>query len=335
MKKFIVKIFALILICCLLLVPMNYITQNNDGHYIYRMMNEMYSCEKNIDILFLGSSHVYRCYDTKLADDLLGVKTFNAGSSSQGMNTSYFLLREINRYHDIKTVYLDTYYGIANIPENDAQVFTISDYMKFGRNKTELLLSNGGLQTLINGYLTVRRGNFNIIRNIKSNFSEISDYSSVSYENEEYRGEGFVYSFETCNFDDETIYSSYAGTTDLSAECPVNEIYKKYLLKIIEYCKENEIELVLVSQPMPRKTTDYVIHYDNFVNYIKGIAVGNGIKYWNFDLFKGNIGLTMSDYKDGGHLNGIGAEKYTSFFCNFVKSCKSDYSEEDYFYDSY
>ena len=46
-------------------------------------------------------------YDTMLADELLGQKTFNAGSSSQGMASSYYLLKEICEYHDIKEVYLE------------------------------------------------------------------------------------------------------------------------------------------------------------------------------------------------------------------------------------
>lgn len=335
MKKFIKKIIYLVVICAMLIIPVNYLMKNNDGRYIYRMMNEMYNCEQNIDVLFLGSSHVFRCYDTTIADEILGMKTYNAGSASQGMNTSYFLLKEICEYHDVKRVFLDTYYGIANIPENDSQVYTVSDYMRIGKNKTDLLLSNGGLTTLFSGYITANRGSYNIVRNVRSNFSPIDDYSSVSFENEEYRGEGFVYSFETCDSEDDNIYKSYAGSHDLSAECPVSELYEEYLLKIIEYCKENNIELVLVNQPMPRKTTDYVLGYENYVNYIRAIADESGIMYLNFDLYKGDMGLTMADYSDGGHLNGQGAEKYTEFFCNLIIDYDSGLDISDSFRDYY
>ncbi len=335
MKKFIKNIFLLVIICCLLIVPVNYLAKNNDGHYVYRMMNEMYESKQNIDVLFLGSSHVYRSYDPKIADKILGLKTFNAGSSAQGMNTSYYLLKEICRYHRVKTVYLDTYFGMANIPDDDAQVFVLSDYMRAGKNKTDLLLSNGGVKALVSGYLTFSRGNWNIIRNIKSNFSEIGDYSTVSYDNEEYRGEGFVFSFEVCDPDDEKMYLSYADLTDLSAECPANKMYTEHLLKMIDFCRENNIELVLVNQPMPRKTMDYVTGYDNYVNFIRQIADGAGIKYWNFDLFNGDVGLTMTDYKDGDHLNGKGAEKYTEFFCNFATAAKEGKIGYDAFRKSY
>jgi hypothetical protein len=317
-------------------VPINYLYKNNDGHYIYRMMNEMYNCDENIEVLFLGSSHVYRSYDTKLADKILGVKTFNAGSSSQGMNASYYLLREISKYHDLKTVYLDTYYGVANISDNDSSVYTIADYMKFGLNKTRLLLSNGGVSTLFDGFVSFRRnsGNCNIIQNIKSNFSDIEDYTSITYENEEYRGEGFVYSYEFADADAESTYEEFKG--DLSSDMPVSELYYKSLLNIIRYCLENNIELVLINQPMPKRTTDLVVGYDNYVQFLKKIADDNDIEYWNFDLYKGDMGLTMDYYKDGAHLNGEGAEIYTKFFCNFVNEISDNgYDPEVYFYSSY
>ena len=51
-------------------------------------MNEMYDSKENIDIVFIGSSHVYRSYDPKLANRILGLRTYNVGSSGQNMMTS-------------------------------------------------------------------------------------------------------------------------------------------------------------------------------------------------------------------------------------------------------
>lgn len=302
------------------------------------MMNEMYDCDTNIDVVFLGSSHVYRCYDPKIADDILGCKTFNAGSSSQGMNTSYYLLKEINKYHELKTVYLDTYCGMANLSENDASVYTISDYMQLDTNKVNLLYSNGGLETVFDGLATFRRNsvNLNIVKNLQSRNLAVNDYSTVTYDNEEYRGEGFVYSFEVADAENDATYSNYAGAKDFSADQPVSNLYYKSLINIIKYCADNNIELVLVNQPMPKRTTDYIKCYGNFVQYIKGIATQYNIEYWNFDLYKYDMGLPMKYYKDGGHLNGEGAEIYTRFFCSFINDVKNGkIVAEDQFRENY
>jgi hypothetical protein len=300
------------------------------------MMNEMYNCEENIDVLFLGSSHVYRSYDPKLVDELLGEKAFNAGSSAQSMNTSYYLLREISKYHDLKTVFLDTYYGIANLSDSDSSVYIIADYMRNGENKTKLLLSSGGVRTLLDGYITFRRnsGNYNIIQNMKSNFSDIGDYTSVTYENEEYRGDGFVYGYLVVDPESGTNYSAY--NVDLSNDMPVSKLYYQSLLNIIQFCSENNIQLVLVNQPMPTQTLDTLIDYDNYIHFLKQIAEEHDVDYWNFDLYKGDIGLAEDCYMDEHHLNGKGAEIYTKFFCDFVNEVQDGNSDpESYFYDSY
>ena len=338
MKKFVAKLFILIISCGVLIVLCNYAFQNNYGHYIYHMMNEMYDSEANIDVLFLGSSHTYRCYDPKIADTMLGSKTFNAGSSGQGMNTSFYLLKEIDQYHDIKTVYLDTYCGVSQIHRNDAQVYKVSDFMRFGRNKIEMLYSNGGFETVFDGLVSFRRNsaNTNIVKNIQSKSLAVSDYSTVTYDNEAYRGEGFVYSFETADAENDATYSDYAGGKDFGAAQPVSDFYYESLIDIIEYCADHNIELVLVNQPMPKRTTDYIKNYDNYVQYMKGIAAQYNIQYWNFDLYKYDLELPMKYYKDGGHLNGEGAEVYTRFFCSFVNDVvDGKIIPEDQFRDHY
>lgn len=66
------------------------------------------------------------------------------------------------------------------------------------------------------------------------------------------------------------------------------------------------------------------------------IANENGVEYWNFDLYKYDIGLSMEHYKDGSHLNGMGAEIYTEFFCYFANSFNSgEVSSSDVFYEKY
>lgn len=334
MKKFIIKTLILFIICVLLIAPINYLFDANQGHYVYHMMNEMYQSHDNIDTVFLGSSHVYYVYDTSIADRLLVCNSFNAGSSGQGMTSSYYLLKEICKYHDVRTVYLDTFFAMANIPENEWNVYKVSDFMRWGENKTKMLYSSGGIETLLNGVISFRynKCNTHFIDNLKYKKLDIYDYSTVCYDNEEYHGKGFVYSFEIADSNNEYIYYGYRDL-DLSGNIPVSQQYHDSLINIIEFCQENNINLVLVNQPMPRKTIKYVKGYDNFVRYMKNIADEYGLYYLNFDLYKYETGLTMEFYKDGEHLNGRGAEIYTELFCNLVNSINNgECNVQDRFY---
>ena len=50
--------------------------------YTRLMMHEFYG-QKNIDVLFVGSSHCYAALDPSVTDEAFAANTFNAGSSLQ------------------------------------------------------------------------------------------------------------------------------------------------------------------------------------------------------------------------------------------------------------
>ena len=338
MKKFLRKIIILIVIIVLLIPPFNFFFSASRG-FTYHSLGEMYESKENIDLVYIGASCVFRGFVPQIANKMLGCKTFNAGSSSQGMNTSYYFLREINQYHKLKTVFLDTFYIVANLADDDAQVFTISDHMKFGLNKIRLLYSNGGIETVINGLLKFRRGNFDVIGNVRSHFVDYKDYSNVRNKKEAYVGDGYVYSYGVALVNDEKTYShafKQPEAQDLRAEVPVSKLYLKSLIQIIEYCRANNIKIILISQPVPRKTLSYAQGYNNYIQFFKKIAEKYDVEYWNFDLYKYDHGITPDCYTDGGHLNGDGAKKYTTFLCNFINGVKSGkIVPKEMFYEAY
>lgn len=65
---------------------------------------------KQVDLLFVGSSHVYRGYDPRIFTSQ-GIEAFNIGSSAQTPFNSYFLLKEYLPKIKAKYVVLDLYWG--------------------------------------------------------------------------------------------------------------------------------------------------------------------------------------------------------------------------------
>lgn len=318
MKKIVLKAVCLILICSIVLLSCNFLFTTYKGKYTYKMINEMYQSSENIDVLFLGSSHAYKSIDPNLADGILEKNTFNCGSSVQGMNTSYHLLKEVIEYHDLEAVFLDTNPAVSLVRNSESSVFYVSDYMKQNKNKYELLKS-GGSDTVFNGYVSFRRNfkNINWISNIKSRFDALKDYSSVTSATEEYRGDGFVFVNGTYKITQEMI--DKAASDDFSADVPVGDDYQEYLEKIVQLCKEKGIKLVLIEHPMSNVFLDNCIAYDNYANYISHFAQNNEIEYWNFNYYKDGTGIVQKDYADNTHLNGNGAEKYTKVLSNVAK----------------
>ena len=92
-------------------------------------------------------------------------------------------------------------------------------------------------------------------------------------------------------------------------ENPITDEIITYLIKIIDFCKKNEIELTLFTSPI----TDCELHnfenYDIWGNQIRNLATENGINYYDFNLCKTEY-LDLSDehyWRDNNHLNTWGA----------------------------
>ena len=62
-----------------------------------------------------GLSHCYRSVDPNAVDAALGTYSFNAGSSQQLPDGSYYMLREAAARNQLKTVYLEMFYTGYNL----------------------------------------------------------------------------------------------------------------------------------------------------------------------------------------------------------------------------
>ena len=98
MKK--VKSFIFIILFLVLVYAPNeflrYILTDDVKSYTRVMMHELYE-QNEIDTLFIGSSHCYRSINTEIADELLQSNTFNAGTSSQTLLDTWYLLQEAGK----------------------------------------------------------------------------------------------------------------------------------------------------------------------------------------------------------------------------------------------
>ena len=65
----------------------NYSWERNNWHYFYTE-------EKNIDNLFVGSSHVYTGVNPFILDELNGDNNFNLAMASMRMNGCYYSILE-------------------------------------------------------------------------------------------------------------------------------------------------------------------------------------------------------------------------------------------------
>lgn len=324
-----------------------YILVNDTSSYTRLMMHELYNSEKNIDILFLGSSHTYRSLVPQITDKIFGAYTFNGGTSSQALDGSLAILKEAAAYNDVSQVYLELYYGMASgeaYKERSqmTKTYIISDYMKPSLRKVKYLLDASSKEHYVNSFIPVRR-----------NWEKIFDYEYItkliakkqtdSYKNYEwvktdgqteyYVDRGFVANDDLVDegvYWNSEAYGEILAVSDLADDCD----WRVSLQKIIDFCKKNEIELTLFMVPMPEWTLVGKGNYDAYSKMIQQIADENEIGYYDFNLCKSKYFPTneRTYFKDEDHLNTKGAEAFSKIFSEFFTG---KIVAEDLFYDSF
>lgn len=311
----------------------------DDVHSYTRItMHELYG-QDNIDVLFLGSSHSYRSINTAVLDEKWGVNTFNAGSGSQNLVGSYYLLREASRDNRISRVYMEVFYELQqDIPyyKSPTAAYIISDYMKPSVNRITYLWDSGGKDYLAHGLILARRNWQDLfepskIRQLLENKKSPAyrNYSYVKFDDEEYAGKGFVRNYNEVQQGDFSASELFSPIP----ENAISEYNRDYLNKIIDFCRKEEIELIFYSAPMSDFRIRGVGNYDSYISQMKEFLKETDVPYYDFNLCRREfLDLDNSCFYDNHHLNGKGADLFSRAIADFFAG---DVDGDAVFWDSY
>lgn len=344
MGKEIKRLIASLLFCVILTYCgkiFRYILTDDTKSYTRVTFHEMYE-QKNIDILFVGSSHCYRSFIPEIFDKELGVNTFNAGTSSQNLDGSYMIIKEAARYYDIKHIYLELYYGVAfeeykNRTEM-TQTYIISDYLKPSLDKVRYLLNASAKDYYLNSFIVARRNwtkffdadyimNLNIKK--QSDVYKNYEYDYITDDTEWYAGKGYVANKST--IEDWNYYSTIERyEIDMGN---VSEDWIHSLEDIVSFCEKKGISLTLVSVPISNYLLAGIGNYDEYVELVQNVTKGMNIEYYDFNLCKEEYFPNTSFlFKDVDHLNCYGAETFSYLFADFING---KFDKNELFYNSY
>lgn len=330
-------IIAFIASFCIINIVLRFLIIDDTQSYTRIMLKEMYE-QKDIEVLFLGSSHSYRSINPSIFDEKWGVNTFNAGTSSQQADGSYYLLREVGRTHELKRVYMEVYYDILGQNgsyQSATATYIISDYMQMSSNRLKYIWESGGMNYLIHGLLLPCRNweslfDMTYIRDMlhkKMNPNYLS-YEYVYGEYEHYQGKGFVYSKDVDNSDFFTATSHFAPIPRDALSLKS----KEYLDRIISYCQKEGIEIIFYSAPISDFRLADVGNYDYYVMQMKEFLKEKGVAYYDFNLCRPEfLSLDEKYFQDNHHLNGEGANTFSTAFAQLL----SEENPEKAFYHSY
>jgi len=288
MKKFILNTFIFLiftglfylvaLFVCTCYAP-NYLKPNVNykigsyGH-LYSRLSEVKN-QSDVDILFLGSSHAYRSFDTRIFSKH-GYKTFNLGSSSQTPAQTKVLLER----------YLDTLNPNTVIYEVYPHTFTIdgveSSLDIIANDKNDLYSFEMALKTYnIKTYNTFIYGLTRDLLNLNEPFIESQIKGS-----DKYISGGYV----------EKEIRFFKPTPFERKEIKILNYQLETFSEIVKILKNRNIELILVYAPITK------VNYESYINtgYFDSLMSVYS-EYYNFNEI-----IPLNDslhFNDSHHLN--------------------------------
>lgn len=324
MRTKVIRIAKCICFCLLVLATVSYLTKLFTPKWLEnrwqsaKTNNSFYELEEDsIDVAIVGSSVVAAAVDPYQLYEEYGISSYNMGVMQQPMLGTFCWIKEIMTTQSPEVVVVEVKTAGRVSDKNEADSRKSYDYMRWGRNKLQYAVEycNSNEEADIFEYLFP-------LGKYHTRWSALSedDYDFVAGNDDSLtRGFATLTTKSGVEFD--------GVKTDSDKEIEYNATNEAYLKRIIELCKENNIEVLLI------KTPDSSWSASRY-NHIKKIADDFGVDYIDFNAKDLMAELNFdypSESADSVHLNLLGAKKITSYLGNYMKNNYnlSDYREMD------
>ena len=248
---------------------------------------------KNIDILFLGSSHSYRGFDTRIFRKY-GYNTFNLGTSAQSPIQSKFLLKKHIKQLSPKIIIFDVYHWTSSLNGIEPAIDIISNTKNLSYFELKMYLEIGDIEVLKTFIYSFINKSL-----LKEKFQE-----ETLKKYDKYVKGGFV--------ERSSIYSKHESDFPKISE---NELSKKQLSAIddiVNISKSYNAKILLVNTPLIKQ---YNLSYEHN-NYFDSL-MNSKAEYINFN----KLNLSLNDtihFIDKDHLSQKGVELFNKFFIENV-----------------
>lgn len=318
--------FIFIVFLFISIIGMSKLLENKEAQRQYK---DFFEDVTDIDVIFMGTSHMYNTiYPMDLWKDY-GIASYNWGYSNCSPIESYYILRDIINVHKPKLVVFDVY-GVSSYEEKYRHDRIEQQHIQFdaiplSKNKLE------GINDIFGDY--------------ENRVDFVWDY--IMYHNrwDELSKKDFILESHSLKGADPLIgiksISSYETVED-NETAEITSIQLKYYNKIIEFCKNEGIELLVLNVPYNASKKEI-----QMCNKAIEIAKKNECKTISFNELYNIVDFELDLYESDGHVNVSGGKKITQYVGKFIidnynvlnqsnnEKWKNDYKEyQEYEIDS-
>ena len=303
MKKKIYKTVRVIFFLLILFICIDIVYNVTKRKYPYQKTADFFSQEENFDVLFFGSSHMYTSiYPMQLWNDY-GIISYNMGNTSGTLAISYYNLLLACEKTNPKMVVVDTYmitedYKIRSDKFTNSMHNTFDPY-SLSYTKYLAIKDLCGEEKLIDNIMEFLFG-FSMYH-ARWNKLEQGDFKNI--DKYEKGAESRIGVVMPDTISEISLVDAYKGEETTNT---------KYLRKIIEYCQENNIKVLVTYNPYPAPDEDI-----SASKYVQTICDEYDVNYINF-LGMDVVDYNIDCYDKNSHLNVSGARKVTNYLGKYI-----------------
>lgn len=329
-----IVLVALIIVCYIFFSDML-----SDVTYNSYFEHDLKTIEKNnedVDVIFVGASKIYMSMIPSVFEEKLDVQNaIVAATATQLMPGTYYYMQDlIERFHPDRFV-IDVNWdrmmnGYAVQPD-----LIVYDRLSL-KNKISFVKDCFNPKDYCYLLKPCRyRGNFLELSTVRADKKRLKEMNYTDYKDdgEYYREKGYIYSYSNYSQGTVPIYSSdeFFYSDDLILEENV-----EYLEKCIELCKENGIEVTLVTCPCSLSYLYFVKDYELSVEWYKNFANEHGVEYVDLNYLKNREEILSDEYMyDNCHISADAAPVISDIYSDILLAYENGEDISDLFYSDF
>lgn len=304
------RLFSTLFIICMITAvgfTLNSVTKNRTSQGCIQLTDFYRLPEQTVDVLCIGSSHVYYSIHAPRLYDRYGMAAYLLASPGQPVWISYYFLEEALKTQSPRLVVFD----VCTLYRREADAGSAS------------------WPSLISMKLSVRK--WKAIRAVNQEGKQLDSIAAFfsfpyyhtrydelnrqDYENtKRVRYNGYFPSFERISESELSQWKDADRTNPGLAE-PLAARAETYLRRLIELCQKKELPLLLVNSPYLNQTLEKQKAY----NYVSLIAQEYGVPYLDGNYIEEMQIDFKEDLLEASHLNYFGSIKYTDYLAGWMK----------------
>ena len=290
---------------------------------------------QDYDTVFIGTSHGQYGIDPG-AMDRDGISSVSLCMADAYPDDMYYLLRlAAETQNPSQVVYeLDPSYWMNEQRSGSTEIFFYQDFPPSAAKFLYFMDKIAGLD--FRSTLAPWSYYRNLYAQIPSNIQKKLSPAYRSYDPTildvpagHYGGRGFIYR-NRVEGEDKGTFNNIPWD-----ESRVKEKALRYFDRIAAFCKDRDIELIVITTPVPLDTlSQFEESYQASHEYFTGLMERYGLKYYNFNYMNPQLmERTMEGYWDyDGHMDGIKAREYSTILGRFLADIKNkEMDPEKYF----